>query len=84
MGKKFVIGTFISLLVFIAGLAASTYGLGIEKDNKEGVGYQTASVFTMIGVSGTIIGLILLIISVLGLCGVTDVASNAMSYTPLA
>ncbi len=84
MSKSFAIGTSVSLLVFIATLAASTYGLGVEKDQKDGPGYQASSIFTMIGASGTVIALILLIIAVLRLCSVSDAVASSMSYQPIA
>jgi hypothetical protein len=60
------------LAVFISTLALSTYGLGREEKDKMSVGYQAASAFTMISVSGTIISLFVLIYFILTTKSVTD------------
>ncbi len=60
------------LAVFISTLALSTYGLGREEKDKMSVGYQVASAFTMISVSGTIISLFVLIYFILSTRSITD------------
>ncbi len=60
------------LAVFISTLALSTYGLGREEKDKMSVGYQAASAFTMISVSGTIISLFVLIYFILTTKSVND------------
>lgn len=60
------------LAVFISTLALSTYGLGREEKDKMSPGYQAASAFTMISVSGTVISLFVLIYFILTTKSVTD------------
>lgn len=65
MSKTIAIISSLSLAVFISTLALSTYGLGREEKDKTSAAYQSASAFTMISVSGTIISLLLLIITII-------------------
>lgn len=53
------------LAVFILTLSLSTYGLGREEKNQMSPAYKAATSFTMISVTGTIVTLILLILSIL-------------------
>ena len=82
MSTGLVVGASISLTVFIVTLALSTYGIGKEETNKEGAGYKTATVFTQVGATGVVIGMIFLIIAVLRLCSVNAVVGNSMNFQP--
>lgn len=79
-GTKFAIGVSVCLAVFVAGLAASTYGLGREEGDKSSEAYQTASVFTTISASGIVIGFVLLIIAILRMCAESESVATALSY----
>lgn len=65
MSKNLLYGSLIGLAVFISALALSTYGLGKEEHDRGSDLYQTASSFTMISVTGTVISLIILVIAIL-------------------
>lgn len=53
----------VMFLVSVMTLAFSTYGLGKEEGNKSGPAYQAATAFTMIGASGVIISLFIILYS---------------------
>ncbi len=49
---------FLALLIAgVAGVSASTYGLGVEQGNKRSANYQIAEVGTIIGALMTVVGL---------------------------
>lgn len=50
--------------VFIAGLSASSFSLGVEKDNKGSDNYQLAAAFTSVFSTLTVVSLLALIILV--------------------
>lgn len=79
-GTKFAVGVSVCLAVFVAALAASTYGLGREEGDKTSEAYQTASVFTTITASGIVIGFVLLIIAILRMCAESESVATALSY----
>lgn len=62
----------IVLAVFISTLSLSTYGLGREEKDKSSPGYQAATVFTMISVTGTIVSLLALIFFILSTPTITS------------
>ena len=80
MSKSFAFGVSACLLVFIAALAASTYGLGKEEYNKESAAYNAANIFTTVTASGTIIGLILLVIAILRMCSASGAVASSMNF----
>lgn len=68
MSKSFAIGVSVCLVVFITGLAFSTYGLGVEEDKKDGINYKVATIFTNITATGTAIGFMMLVIAIFRMC----------------
>lgn len=62
--KAPIIVTLLLSCIFIAGLAGSSYSLGIHKDNRSSDEYQISSAFTSITATLTIVSILVLIVLV--------------------
>ena len=69
MANTFLLVMTVVLAVSLTVLALSTYGLGKNFNNKGSIEYSSASAFTQISVTATIISIILLIIGAITVSG---------------